>query len=242
MNEANPACTDSSCSIPDDGTQPENPGQTSSPAALVIDLISDPICPWCWIGKRRLEKALSLLGHPQNVQIVWRPFQLNPQMPPQGIERRAYRIAKFGSWERSLALDAQVATAGQVEGIEFVFDKMTRTPNTFDAHRLIWLAQKMGVQDAIVELLFRAYFSEGLNLNDLSTLIALATKAGIGTDAERMLVSDEGRSDVQEEEARYKSLGVSSVPSFFFNGRFAFAGAAEPPLLADAIRPRVARF
>jgi predicted DsbA family dithiol-disulfide isomerase len=239
MNETSPTCTANTCSVTESGSQPQSRGKHPSNAVLVIDVVSDVICPWCWIGKRRLEKALALRGHPQDVQVIWRPFQLNPQMPLQGIERRAYRIAKFGSWERSQALDAQVGHAGEGEGIEFAFGKMARTPNTFDAHRLIWLAQKMGVQDVVVETLFRAYFSDGLNLNDLSTLIALAAKAGIGADAERMLAGDEGRAEVQEEETRYKSLGVSSVPSFFFNGQFAFAGAAAPTLLADAIRQQV---
>lgn len=198
----------------------------------VIDVVSDVICPWCFIGKRRLEKALSLLK--RDVRVVWRPFQLNPQMPPQGIERRAYRTAKFGSWERSLALDAQVAAAGKGEGIEFAFEKMTRTSNTLDAHRLVWLAQKLDVQDVVVESLFRAYFTDGLDLNDHATLVGLAAKAGV--DAERILVGDEGRAEVLKEEARYKSRGVNSVPSFFVNDRFLVAGAGDPAVLAEAIR------
>ncbi len=114
---------------------------------------------------------------------------------------------------------------------------MARTPNTLDAHRLIWLAQKVGVQDALVETLFRAYFEDGLELNDRPTLLGLGVKSGIpAPDAERLLAGDEGRADVVDEEARYKSLGVSGVPSFFFNGRIAFSGAVDAPLLAEAIR------
>jgi predicted DsbA family dithiol-disulfide isomerase len=135
-------------------------------------------------------------------------------MPAQGIERRAYRTAKFGSWEQSQARDAQVAAAGAEEGISFAFDKMTRTPNTLDAHRLIWLAGKLGVQDAMVERLFRAYFEEGLDLNDRPVLVRLAVEGGIpAPDVERLLAEDEGRADVLREEAEYKSLGVSGVPS-----------------------------
>src|SRR5271166_6475994 len=111
---------------------------------LTIDIVSDVICPWCYIGKRRLEKALKLLGDPPGVRVVWRPFQLNPQMPPQGIDRRAYRTAKFGSWEQSRARDAQVAAAGAEEGITFAFEMKIRTPNTLHAHRLIWLAGRLG--------------------------------------------------------------------------------------------------
>lgn len=146
---------------------------------LTINIVSDVICPWCYIGKRRLEKALKLLGDPPGVKATWRPFQLNPQMPPQGIERRAYRTAKFGSWEQSLALDAKVAATGAEEGITFAFEKMSRTPNTLDSHRLIWLAGQRGVQDAVVERLFRAYFEEGLELNDRAVLVRLAVEGGI---------------------------------------------------------------
>src|ERR1017187_8088228 len=118
---------------------------------LHIDIISDLICPWCFIGKRRLEKAVTALDGQHKVQVRWLPFQLNPTMPKVGISRRDYRIKKFGSWERSLELDAQVAAAGKAEGIDFAFDRMERTPNTMDAHRLVWLADKQGVQDAVVE-------------------------------------------------------------------------------------------
>lgn len=203
--------------------------------SLLIDVVSDVICPWCFIGKRRLEKALTLLGHPEGVKAVWKPFQLNPGMPPEGIERREYRTRKFGSWDRSLALDSQVAQAGKGEGIDFAFEKMTRTPNTLDAHRLIWLAAQAGVQDAIVEGLFRAYFLEGLNLNDKPTLVAIAAKAEL-PDAEGVLSSEQGRAEVLEEEARYKSLGVDGVPAFFLDGRLAFTGAADPSLIAEAIK------
>jgi predicted DsbA family dithiol-disulfide isomerase len=209
---------------------------------LTIDIVSDVICPWCFIGKRRLEKALKQLGDPPGVMVNWKPFQLNPQMPADGIERRAYRIAKFGSWAQSQARDAQVATAGAEEGITFAFDKMTRTPNTLDPHRLIWLAGQRGVQDAVVERLFLGYFEEGLNLNDRATLIRLAVEGGITlADAERVIAEEVGRLDVQREEAHYKSLGVSGVPTFFFNGNPALSGAVAPPLLAEAIQQVLAR-
>ena len=112
-----------------------------------IDVISDVICPWCYIGKRRLEKAVALAGG--DVRVRWHPFQLNPQMPKEGMNRKEYRTAKFGSWERSRSLDAQVAAAGAAEGLTFAHDQMERTPNTLDAHRLVWLADTLGVQDAV---------------------------------------------------------------------------------------------
>jgi predicted DsbA family dithiol-disulfide isomerase len=128
---------------------------------LTVDVISDVICPWCYIGKRRLEKAVRALGGRHPVAICWYPFELNPRLPPEGLDRREYRTAKFGSWERSQELDAHVAAAGAGEGIPFAFDRIRRTPNTFDSHRLIWLAGLAGMQDAVVEALFRGLLHRG---------------------------------------------------------------------------------
>jgi predicted DsbA family dithiol-disulfide isomerase len=174
MGERHPVCDDQGCTaMPgeahDAGEATAQPGST-----LLIDVVSDVICPWCFIGKRRLEGALALLGNPADVKVVWRPFQFNPRMPPEGMDRRGYRTAKFGSWERSLALDARVAEAGRGEGITFAFARMVRTPNTLDAHRLLWLAGRLGVQDGVAESLFKGYFTAGADLNDQATLIALA--------------------------------------------------------------------
>jgi predicted DsbA family dithiol-disulfide isomerase len=230
-------CTEHVCTVAADASPRGGLDHPRSAEFLTIDVVSDVICPWCFIGKRRLEKALSLLGQPAGVRVVWKPFQLNPHAPAEGVERRAYRTAKFGSWERSQALDAQVAAAGADEGITFAFDTMTRTPNTLDAHRLIWLARKTNVQDAIVKILFRAYFVEGLNLNDRPTLLTLAVQGGIpATHVERLLAGDEGRGEVLEEEDLFKALGISGVPSFFLNGQPTFSGAVAAPILADAIR------
>src|SRR6202047_3415022 len=124
---------------------------------LTVDVISDVICPWCYIGKRRLEEAVAAFGQ-HDVRVRWHPFQLNPHMPKEGMNRKEYRTAKFGSWERSLALDAQVAEADRGEGIPFSFDRIMRIPNTLDAHRLVELADTEGVQDGVVEAVFRAYF------------------------------------------------------------------------------------
>ena len=144
-----------------------------------VDVTSDVICPWCYIGKRRLERAVRELGGRHEVRVRWHPFQLNPTMPAGGMDRRAYRTAKFGSWERSQALDAQVAAAGEAEGIAFAFDRIGRTPNTLDAHRLIALAGEQGVQDAVVEAFFRGYFTEGRDLGDRGTILDLALQAGL---------------------------------------------------------------
>lgn len=232
-------CTAEGCSDAQDGSLAKST-DSGGAGILTIDIVSDVICPWCFIGKRRLEKALKLLGDPPGVIVSWKPFQLNPQMPLQGIERRAYRVAKFGSWEQSQARDAQVAAAGAEEGITFAFEKMTRTPNTLDAHRLISLAGQRDVQDGVVERLFRGYFEEGVDLSDQAVLTRLAVEGGIPEgDVKRLLAGREGLADVLREEDKYKSEGVSGVPSFFFNNEPAFSGAAASPMLADAIRQMI---
>ena len=147
--------------------------------AFEIEVVSDVICPWCWVGKRRLEKAITLLGTDAKVTVTWRPFQLNPSMPKAGIDRNEYRRAKFGSLERSKELDARLTAVGMTEGIEFHLDRIKRTPNTLDAHRLIWLAQKHGKQDAVVEALFKAYFVDGVDVGDPKNLVGIAVSAGI---------------------------------------------------------------
>jgi predicted DsbA family dithiol-disulfide isomerase len=198
---------------------------------LTIDVISDVICPWCFIGKRRLEKAMD--GRPATVR--WHPFQLNPDMPAEGIERREYRIRKFGSWERSQELDAQVAAAGQGEGLAFNFDRQARTPNTLDAHRVIWLAGERGVQDAVVEALFLGYFTDGRDLSDRATIVEVAVGAGLDrAEAEELLAGDAGLDIVGVAEERARRLGVSGVPFFVVNGRVALSGAQPPELFRQA--------
>jgi predicted DsbA family dithiol-disulfide isomerase len=192
-----------------------------------IDVISDVICPWCYVGKRRLEKAVALAG--RDVRVCWRPFQLNPQMPKTGMNRREYRTAKFGSWERSLALDAQVTEAGRAEGIPFAFDKIERTPNTLDAHRLIWLADKEGVQDAVVEAVFRAYFTEGQDITHVPTLLNVVSEAGLRQSrAEALLSGDEGVAVIRAAEEQARRAGVRGVPLYVINGTSVLSGAREP--------------
>ena len=198
---------------------------------LTIDVISDVICPWCFIGKRRLEKALA--GRPATVR--WHPFQLNPDMPREGIDRKSYRIAKFGSWERSQELDAQVSAAGRGEGIAFNFDRMARTPNTLDPHRIIWLAGERGVQDAVVEALFLAYFTDGRDLSDRATLAEIAAGCGLDrAEVDGVLAGDAGLDVVSAGEQQARRLGVSGVPFFVVNGRVALSGAQPPELFLQA--------
>lgn len=193
---------------------------------LKIDVYSDVICPWCYIGKHRLEKALASVKDRFEARVVWHPFELNPTMPKEGLDRRTYRSAKFGSWEKSLALDEQVKAAGVGEGIHFRHDLMERTPNTFDAHKLILLSGREGVQDKIAAAVFNGYFIEGKDVGDRETLIHLATDAGMDADVVRaFLDSEDAIAAVKEAEEEGRTLHISGVPYYIINQRVAFSGA-----------------
>lgn len=201
---------------------------------VTIDIYSDVICPWCFIGKRRMEKGVALTGKPATIR--WHPFQLNPDMPREGVERRAYRIKKFGSWERSLELDAQVGRAASDEGLAFNSNQMMRTPNTFDAHRIIWLAGERGVQYGVVESLFKAYFTDARDLSDRATLAAIAVEGGLDAgEVNDLLASDRGAAEVRQWEQKGRKLGISGVPFFVVNGKVALSGAQPPELFRRAI-------
>jgi predicted DsbA family dithiol-disulfide isomerase len=203
---------------------------------MTIDVTSDVICPWCYVGKRNLEKAIALTGHGE-VRVRWHPFQLNPAMPKAGMNRRDYRTAKFGSWERSLASDDKVTAVGRTVGIPFAFDKIERTPNTLDAHRLIWLAGAEDVQNAVVEAVFRAYFVDGVNLTDLATLLDVACAAGLDRkSAESLLSGEEGFAEIRTAEEQSLSAGVQGVPVFTINNELILSGAMEPSAFLDAFR------
>jgi predicted DsbA family dithiol-disulfide isomerase len=208
---------------------------------FAVAVISDVICPWCYIGKRRLEKAIAALDRQHDVRVRWLPFQLNPQMPKEGISRREYRIKKFGSWQRSLELDAKLVAVGEAEGIGFALDRIKRTPNTLDAHRLIWLADKEGIQDAVLEALFRAYFTEGRDISARQMLIDVVTEAGLDRrKAEAVLGSDDGLEAIKEAEALSRRLRVDGVPFFIVNGKITLSGAQPPDAFLEAFRQAVA--
>ena len=147
---------------------------------MTVDVVSDIICPWCFIGKRRLERASAILG--RAIDIRWHPFQLNPRMPVEGISRREYRTRKFGSWEYSQQLDARVAENGRQAGIEFRHDRMERTPNSFRGHMLLAAALKHGVevQNRVAERLFTGYFTLGEDVGDVDVLLSIARECGVG--------------------------------------------------------------
>jgi predicted DsbA family dithiol-disulfide isomerase len=193
-----------------------------------IDIVSDVICPWCFIGKRRLEKALALRPEIEP-EITWRPFQLNPDMPEEGMERRAYLAAKFGGDAHADRIYASVSEAGATVDIPFAFDRIRRTPSTRDAHRLIRYAAEHDRADALVEALFRAYFIDGRDIGDQRTLAALAGDAGLEPDAAAdWLAGPAARDEVLGEDRGARRLGINAVPCFIFERQYAVSGAQEP--------------
>ena len=199
--------------------------------ALLIEVASDVICPWCYIGKRRFERSLRLLGDEVEATVSWLPFQLNPGMPPEGLARAEYRRAKFGSLERARALDARVAQEGAGEGIRFAFDRMERTPNTFRAHQLIDLAQAQGCGAAVIDALFRDYFEDARDIGDAAVLAAIAERCGVAQWPDRA-----NAARVARLEEGVRDLGISGVPTFIFDRKSGISGAHSPEQLAAAIR------
>ena len=210
--------------------------------ALTIDVVSDVVCPWCYIGKRRLEEALAQLREVEPdlpVDVRWHPFQLNPDLPPEGADRREYLERKFGGPQRAKENYARVEAAGATVGIPFAFGAIERQPNTLEAHRLIAWAQTRpeGDPDALVESLFKAYFIEGLYLGDREVLVARASAAGFDVDdARTMLESQELVEAVVNADRHAREIGVSGVPFFIVEGTTAVSGAQEAATLLDAIR------
>jgi predicted DsbA family dithiol-disulfide isomerase len=203
---------------------------------LVVDVTSDLICPWCFVAKRRLEKASSILG--KTLELRWHPFQLNPEMPVEGLDRRLYRSAKFGSWEQSQRLDAQVAAAGAEVGIRFRHDLMKRTPNTFRGHVLLAAALKHGVhtQNLVAERLFQAYFLNGGDVGDPATLLGVAREFGVTAIS---LLEDFDSPDlageVKTEERKAAYAGIRGVPQISFHGTVVANGAQKEELLANSL-------
>ncbi|HMG49480.1 MAG TPA: DsbA family oxidoreductase [Inquilinus sp.] len=193
-----------------------------------IDVFFDVVCPWCYIGKHRLERALAIRPLP-GLEIRWQPFQLNPEMPKLGVDRQSYMIAKFGGRERMRQINAVVAEAAAKEGLPLNQSIIRRTPNTVEAHRLIRHAGELGEAGRMVDALFSAYFAQGLDVGDRATLISIAVE--IGFDRKRVagvLASELGVAEIQAADLRARQLGIQAVPCFVFDGRYAVSGAQEP--------------
>ena len=207
--------------------------------AFDIDVISDVVCPWCFIGKRHLERALDLWRekYPDEIpRVRWHPFQLNPQLPASGVPRKQYLENKFGGPERAKEIYARVSAAGKRAGIDFAFDAIQVQPNTIDAHRLLHYAGERGLQDAMAETMFRRYFEHGADLTAKATLADIAAQAGLNRDEVlAYLTSDADRALIEEQDRRARATGVQGVPFFIFNQRLALSGAQPPEVMLEAM-------
>lgn len=202
---------------------------------IKLDILSDPICPWCYIGKTQLDRALE--AHPDHpFSIEWHPFQLNPNMPAEGVDRRTYLETKFGGQEGAIRVYSQIEVAAKAAGLDINWQGITKTPNTFDAHRLIHWAGFEGRQTPVVAAIFRAYFKEGQDIGDRAVLIDIADKSGMDAAmTQRLLESDSDVKALQEREAHSREMGVNSVPTFIVANQAVVPGAQPPAFWTDVI-------
>ncbi|MFO1194639.1 MAG: DsbA family oxidoreductase [Rhodoferax sp.] len=217
----------------------------STPApTLTIDIVSDVVCPWCYIGKRKLEAALALpaaAGLPA-VSVRWHPFQLNPDLPPEGVSRKQYLEEKFGGPQRAAEIYARVRAAGRTAGLELNIDGIERQPNTRAAHALIQFAQQSGSETGsdVKERLLKAYFVENRFIGDIEVLVDIAREAGLDADAARAHLSDPAQLQaIAQADAQARNMGITGVPFFIFNQKLAVSGAQDPATLLDAMQQAV---
>ncbi len=234
MTAAGAVCGPDGC---DDTASPE-PLNAQAATGTRIDIVSDAICPWCYIGKRQMERALVTLGgEGLAFSIHWNPFQLNPDMAKEGVDRAQYRAWKFGSAEKAAALDARIVEAAAQVGLEFHPERIKRTPNTIDAHRLIWFAGQNGVQDVTMEQVFRAYFIEAQDIGQHEVLAECAGAAGMDRDQVMAFLSgDLADKEMRAADQAAREAGVSGVPAFFLDGYGLFSGAMPHESMANAFR------
>ena len=203
--------------------------------ALHIDMVSDVVCPWCFIGKRRLEKAVALRPD-LPVEVVWRPHFLNDWIPREGITREQYLTTKFGSVERYAAIAQRVAAAAEADGLTYALDKISRQPNTLDCHRLILWARNTGKAARMKQRIMEFYFTEGADLTDREVLVQAAVDCGMDGDLTRdLLASDADVERIEAEAQQAKEAGIDGVPCFIFGGMLAVSGAQDPAYLANVM-------
>ena len=207
---------------------------------MKIEVVSDVICPWCFLGKRRLDKALTLVPE-ISAEVIWRPFFLDPSIPAEGLSREKYMKDKFGNRDLK-AMHKPLEEAGAKDGVPYQFDKITRTPNTLDAHRVIRWAKQADKQEAVVEALFLAYWRDGKDVGDHKVLVEVATAAGMdGKEIAILLSHDTDKREVMEEVEKSYQLGVQGVPTFIIDNKYGVSGAQEAEALAATIRQVAAK-
>lgn len=209
----------------------------AAPLLLRLDVVSDVVCPWCYIGKRRLEGAIALTKDDVAVVVQWRPFFLNPWIPREGVDRKTYLETKFGSVDRYKGMASNVAAAAAEEGLEYNAGQINRQPNTIDCHRLIYWAEANGQSGAMKQRLMDLYFRDGADLTDTDVLVAAAVDCGLPADEIRhRLAADIDVELISQEAQTAADAGISGVPTFLLGGRYALSGAYPSEQLAKAIR------
>ncbi len=204
-------------------------------SVISIDVVADVICPWCFLGKRRLDKALAEIPEIK-VDVISRPFFLDPSIPPQGLDRHEYMVAKFGE-ERLATIHKPLEEMGAQDGVPYQFDKIKRTPNTLDAHRLIRWAQQAEKQPAVVDALFMAYWNQGRDVGDHATLVEIAGECGMDArEIAQLLKQDTDKQAVLQEAQRAVEMGVTGVPTFILAQRYGISGAQEASVLVETIK------
>jgi predicted DsbA family dithiol-disulfide isomerase len=202
-----------------------------------IDVVSDVVCPWCYIGKRRLEKAVNRLADSYGVEIEYHPFELNPEMPLSGVDHKAYLIKKFGSRERYNQLTGNVTAVAETEGLEFNYERQNVAPNTRKSHALIQFAKSQGRQLELVEIFFKAYFTAGTDLSKDENLIELASEAGLSaSDVKALFANDSAILQTALQEQEMYALGITGVPFFIINNKYAISGAQSADTFEAALR------
>ena len=193
---------------------------------IKIGMVSDVVCPWCYIGKRRLEKAMVLLSHRFDFEVEYFPFELNPHIPEEGLDNRDYLCRKFGSEAKYAELTNHVRSIATREGLEFNLELQTTAPNTRNAHRIIMLAREDSKQSEVAEAFFRAYFTEGIDLSKIDNLVDISDRAGLDREKiDLLLHSNTGKLEIEMAEKELQDLGITSVPLFIFDNRLAVSGA-----------------
>lgn len=209
---------------------------------MQLDVVSDTVCPWCYIGKKRLDEALALRGS-DGITLRWRPFQLDASIPDGGVDRKAYMERKFGADpDRAKAIGRTIRDYGEALGIAFNFDKIEKAPNTLDSHRLVRWAGTAGCQNEMVDILFRRYFTDAEDIGSQDVLLDAAAEAGMDTDiVADLLVRGADRDLIRREDAMARQMGIQGVPSFVINSKWVMVGAQETPTLVRMLDKLMAK-
>ena len=198
-----------------------------------LEVISDVICPWCYIGKHRLGKAMEIMGDVYPIEVIWRPFELNPALPPQGVNRAEYLAQKFGSAQQALSIYSRIESEARSEGLPIDFGSITTTPNTRLAHKLIHYSGQHGKQNDVIDFLFSSYFCAGKDIGKLDVLLEIATVCGLSSEGTQTALGSElANQTIKQQENTALEMGVSGVPGFVYNGHLLFCGAQSPETIA----------